>query len=203
MEANHRIASHFILEANAASALNAPFPIQEDQVAQRYVLLHMQLVSKNHSAVATAVAHGQVLQRAFAAFVANGAVQRVAGEQKLNHVGACLFHRVGFGAYHHARAYLYGAACLQPAPKINLRRAVFVQQRLTSRPIAHWQTNLNQTHPAHAHRFQFGVVAKYGNVVPNLLGCIYNQCPLGNAHFHTIYTQCYEITHADPLPVRI
>ena len=56
-----------------------------------------------------AIAHGQILQLAFAALVANRAVERVVDEQKLHHPGLRLFGLGRMSVHHHTVGYRRGA----------------------------------------------------------------------------------------------
>ena len=52
IEADDCLARDFILETNAASTLDAAFAVEEDQVAQRDVLVHLELVIEEEAALA-------------------------------------------------------------------------------------------------------------------------------------------------------
>jgi hypothetical protein len=57
---------------------------------------------------------------------------------------------------------------------LDLHRTVWIAQPISGVTIARWATYVYQTHPAHANRLHFGVVAKYRDFDANLLGSIHN-----------------------------
>ena len=83
-EVDQLVAGHLVGEAGAAIAQNAPFAVEVDQVADRDRLLVVTLLF-DEARLARAVAECLVLQRALAPLVADGAVERVVGEQQLEH----------------------------------------------------------------------------------------------------------------------
>src|SRR5262249_52728458 len=83
VEAQHRVASDLILEADAARAQDAALAIEVDQIAERDGLDEMLLLVVVEARVARPPFHRQVLQRALPALVADRAVERVRGQQEL------------------------------------------------------------------------------------------------------------------------
>src|SRR5690606_25019443 len=132
VEGNHRVINQLRLVAGAARTLDAALAVQDDDLAQANRLSQLLLLGEVHAPDAFAMAHGQVLQRAFATFVANGAVQRVARQQKFDDVVARFGNFVGGGAHDHPFTDGNGAAGLQAATKINLRGAVLIEDDFTS-----------------------------------------------------------------------
>ena len=140
-------------EADAAGAVDAPGHDGLDQRPQVLVL---------HGALALAVAaavepvgHGLVLQVAFAALVADGAVQRVIDEQELHHPPARLLHPGRVGVDHHAVGHRHGAG----------------RHRL-GRPL-----HLHQAHAAVAGDGQAFVIAEPGNFDARLLAGLEDREP--------------------------
>jgi hypothetical protein len=102
VETNDRVIHDFFLESNAARTLDAALPVQVNQVAQRDVFRQLEFIGVMHPALTRAMFHGQVLQRAFAAFVTNRTVQRMTGQQKFDDRLARFQHGRGSGAHDHA-----------------------------------------------------------------------------------------------------
>ena len=101
-------AGHFLAKAHAAGAMNAAAHfLHADQRA--HVLNRDHALFFSVARVGRTVAHRQVLQLAFAALVANRAVQRVVDKQKLHHRLLRLDSLVGLGAHHHALGDRRGA----------------------------------------------------------------------------------------------
>ena len=99
---------HFLAEAHAARAVDAAgHLLHADQRAD--VLVEDDALVLGVARGRLAVAHGEVLQLAFAALVADGAVQRVVDEQELHHRLLRLHRLVAFAAYHHAVGRRRGA----------------------------------------------------------------------------------------------
>ena len=78
------VLGHLLAEAHAAVAEDASLAVDLDQRRERDRLLEVAL-GVDHAASAGAPAHRDVLQRALAALVADGAVERVVDEQELDH----------------------------------------------------------------------------------------------------------------------
>jgi hypothetical protein len=91
VERQHIIADDFFLKTDAPRALDATLFIEVDQIAQWDVFVEMDFVGIIHTAYAGSMRHRQILQGAFAAFVADGTVEGVTGQQELHDV----FTRVG------------------------------------------------------------------------------------------------------------
>ena len=92
-----------LAEANAAVAEDAALAVDRDQRRELDRLLEVAL-GVGHPAFAGTPSHRDVLQRALAAFVADGAVERMVDEQELDHRALCLFHLLGPGVDDHAVA---------------------------------------------------------------------------------------------------
>ena len=149
------------------------------------MFVHMQLQAVIHPAGTLAMRHRQILQRAFAPFVADGTVQRVAGQQKFDDVFAGFGHHVGGCPHHHTGAYLHRAGRLQPS-EAHLWRAIFVQHGLTCSPVNHGQANFHQAHAAHTYRSHFGMVAKNRNRIFNHFRGVNHQRAFRYAQFHAV-----------------
>ena len=108
-EADQRVAGDLVGEAGAAVAQDAALAIEQHEVADRDRLLEVPLLL-DVAALAGAVAERLVLQRALAALVADRAVERVVGEEQLDHalLGPLRRRRLGVDLHvrrhrHHAR----------------------------------------------------------------------------------------------------
>ena len=84
LEVDERVAGHVLGEAGAAVAEDAALAVEGHEVADRDRLLEVALLL-DEPALARAVGHRLVLERALAALVAHGAVERVVDEQELEH----------------------------------------------------------------------------------------------------------------------
>jgi hypothetical protein len=100
-------ARHLGREAHAARAVDAAGHHGLDQGAE-VLVEHGPLVLVEAAAV-EAVGHGLVLQVAFAALVADRAIQRMVDEQEFHHAVARLLHQRRVGLDHHALAHRHGA----------------------------------------------------------------------------------------------
>jgi hypothetical protein len=81
-------------EAGAARALDAALAVEQDQLADLDGLDEVALLL-DEAGLARAVSQGLVLQRALAALVADRAVERVVGQQELEHAVLGLLHLLG------------------------------------------------------------------------------------------------------------
>ena len=203
MEGQHVIADQLLLKAHAAPALDAALAVQEDQVAQRDVFGQLHLVGEVHTAETWPVPHGQVLQRALAALVADRAVQRVAAEQVFQHVSAGLLHRLGGGADVQACRHGGGAGRGHRPPPANLRRAVVVEDRLAGGAVAGLNTQLHQAHATHADRLHLGMVTEDRDLDVGInAGGIHQVHPGGDLVRHTIDVEGYGFGHPSAFDVR-
>ena len=73
-------------KTGAAGTLDAPLPIQVNQLTQRDMLGKMFFIRIFKAAFPRTKTHGQVLERAFAAFIADRAIQRVGCKEKFQHI---------------------------------------------------------------------------------------------------------------------
>src|SRR5262249_49416021 len=92
-----------LAEADAAVAEDAALTVDRDQRRELDRLLEMAL-RVGEAAATRAPAHGDVLQRAFAAFVADRAVERVVDEQELDHRALRVLDLVGASVDDHSVA---------------------------------------------------------------------------------------------------
>ncbi len=90
----------FIADAHAAEAQDAARSIVINQ--RRPLFFGIVQLFFGEAAVIEAVAESHVLQFALAALVADGAIERMIGEQELDHVLAGFVHLLGVGLYDHA-----------------------------------------------------------------------------------------------------
>ena len=95
-------------EPHAAPAENATLPVEQHQLRQRDRLAEVALLLPV-AAPPGPEAQGLVLQGALPAAVADGAVERVVDEEKLQHRALRLDGRLGIGAHHHAVGHGSGA----------------------------------------------------------------------------------------------
>ena len=142
-------------------ALDAALAVEQDQVGDGDRLLEVALLL-DEPALARSVGQGLVLQRALAALVAHGAVERVVGEQELEHPVLGLLHLVRRGVDHHALGRLNEAG------------------RLERRPAG--TVDLDQAHPAHADGRHARVVAEAGDVGAGPIRRRDEQFPLARGH---------------------
>ena len=98
-EVDELVAGHLVGEAGAAVAEDAALAVEEHEIADRDRLLVVTLLL-DVPALARAVAERLVLQRALAALVAHRAVERVVGEQQLEHALLRALDLIGVGVDH-------------------------------------------------------------------------------------------------------
>ena len=96
IEAEDRVAHDLILKADAARTLDAAFLVEDDQIAKRHTLSEAQLFIKEEAALAGSMRHGEVLQRALAALIADRAIQRMRSEQELNRASLSILRLLRF-----------------------------------------------------------------------------------------------------------
>ncbi len=137
------VAGHLVGETGAAGALDAAFPVQQDQLGEGDGLLPMPLLL-DEAALARTEGEGLVLEGAFAALVAHRAVERVVDEQELEHPVLGLLDRRGGGV-----------------DLLAVGHGDEARRRQGRSPGAH---HLDQAHAAHADRLHAGVVAEAGDV---------------------------------------
>ena len=107
-----RLHAHsFIAGANAAVAENAAGAVVKHH--RRPLLFRRVKFSLREAALARAITEHHVLQLALAALVAHRTIERMIGQQKLQHPLAGLLHHFRFGVHHHALGHGQRAADLQ------------------------------------------------------------------------------------------
>ena len=111
-----------LAEAHAAVAEDAALAVDRDQRRELDRLLEVAL-GVGHAALAGAPAHRDVLQRALAALVADGAVERVVDEQELDHGALRVLDLVGAGVDDHPVADRGRAGGLQLRDPLDLDQA--------------------------------------------------------------------------------
>ncbi len=142
-EVDLRLAGHVRGEARAAGALDAAFAVEQHEVRDGDGLLEVALLL-DEARLTGAVGQRLVLQRALAALVAHRAVERVVGQQELEHAVLGLLHLLRGGVDDHALAGLDEAGRLQRGAP----RAI----------------HLDQAHAAHADGLHARVVAEARDV---------------------------------------
>jgi len=100
-EVDERVARDFVGEAGAAPALDAALAVEQHQLAQRDRLGEVAFLL-DETRLARTEREGLVLQRAFAAAVADGAVERMVDEEELEDAVLDLLDRVALRVHDHA-----------------------------------------------------------------------------------------------------
>ena len=142
----------------------------------------MDLIIQQEAAHPRPMRHGEVLQGAFAALVADGAVERVRSEQEFQNLVAPGDDLFCAGAHHHAVRNRGGARRIQLRAVLDLRRAVFVELGLPGRTVDHRAANFHQAHTAHAHRLHLGMVAEHRDIITDHLRGVDYQRPGGHLY---------------------
>src|SRR5437773_4172578 len=156
-----------VADADAAVAKNAARPVVVDEVRE-FLLLVVQL-ALHEARLRSAVAEDHVLELALAPLVADGTVERVVGQQELEHRLAGVSDLIVFGVDHH--------------PVAGYRRAGGLQ-------LGHF-LNRDQAHAARALQGQSRVVAKRRDFDPRLLRGLDKQSPGGNGVGIAVDGQCH------------
>ena len=195
IEAEHRIANNFILEADAAGALDAALTIQPDEFAERDVLGRVLFLVVQEAAVRRSVRQGQVLQWALAALVTHRAVQRMRGEQELEDFLLRGFGLLGLGENNHALGDWRGAGSFEFRPKLNFW-FITIHYGLAGGALHDRASHLDQALAAHADRLHLGVITEDRDVNADLLGRVDDQRAVGNGDLFSINRQCYLFGHS-------
>jgi hypothetical protein len=116
------VARHVLRESRAAVAQDAALAVELDQRRDRDRLL-LRALRQRHPRDAGAIAERQVLQRALAALVADGAVERVVQEQELEHGVLALAGTGAVRVDHHAVGGWRGAGGLQLGHALDIAQA--------------------------------------------------------------------------------
>jgi hypothetical protein len=143
------VASHLIGEARAAIAKDAAFAVEQHELADRDRLLEVAL-GLDVTALARPMRERLILERALAALVAHRAVERMVGEQQLDH------------------AFLSPLGGRRVGLDLHVGRDREHARRLQHRTAA--GVDLDHALAAHADRLHAGVVAELRHV---------DACPLG------------------------
>ena len=147
-----------IAHAHAAEAENAARRVIKNE--RRPLLFRVMQFFFCETAVIEAVAEGHVLQFAFAALVADRAIERMIGEEKLDHVFARFVNLGGVGLNHHA---LDGDEC---AGGLKLGRFFY----------------FHETHTTCGLESEPGVIAERGNFDALVLGRFDHEGPGRSGH---------------------
>ena len=165
------VAGDLLGETGAPGTEHAALPV-EQHVGRDVDRLGEGALEVGEAGLAVSVRHGLVLQRAFSALVADGAVERMVDQQEL-HVSVLSLvrdRRGQLGADLHPSRHLEGAG------RLRLRDGAAVA------PVRH----LDQALPAGADRVQQRVVAEPGHIDPDQLGGPDDQCALRHRHLDVV-----------------
>ncbi len=163
-----------LAEAHAAVAEDAALAVDLDERGERKRLLEVAL-GVGHAAAARAPAHRDVLERALAALVADGAVERVVDEQELDDRVLGLLDAIGLGVDDH--------------PVAHRRRARGLELR---DPL-----DLDQAHPAGADRLaELGLVTEDGDLDVAALRCVDEHRALGRRDLDAVDDQRHRLALA-------
>ncbi len=175
LELDQRVPADLLAEPGAAGAEDASLPIEQDQVGDgdRLLVIAFDL---DESALPGTVGEGLVLQRALSALVAYRAIERVIGEQELEHTFLGLLHRRAAGLDDHPVGDRVGAGC---------------HQHRASGPL-----DLDQAHPAHPDRLHPLVPAEPRDVGPLVLGGLDQQRPGSDLVLHPVDGDLDQLCHA-------
>ncbi|OQA45667.1 MAG: hypothetical protein BWY52_01199 [Chloroflexi bacterium ADurb.Bin325] len=160
---------------DAAPAQDAALLIQHDQVADGVVLL-LAALRLHELADARPVIVGLILQRAFAALVADRAVERVVEEQEAEDGLAHRAHLLGVRLDDHALVHAHGTGGVEAA--------------------AARAGELDQAHPAGAEGVQLRVRAEDRDVDARRPRRVDDQRSRGNLDFHIINGHVDRVSHA-------
>src|SRR5262249_51853809 len=161
----------FVADPDAAITENAAWSIEENH-RRPLLFVHVQLLF-NETALARAVAERHVLQFAFAALVANRAIQRMVSQQKFERALARLANLWRFGVHYHALGHGKRAADLQFGSLFHL----------------------HQAHAARGLQRQAVVIAERRDLDAHLLGGIDNQSSRRRLHRLAVDRQVNDVTH--------
>jgi hypothetical protein len=143
LELDQRVAADLLGEAGATGTEDTALPVEEHQIGDRDRLLERPL-DLDEAALPRPVGNCLVLEGAFAALVADRAVEGVVGEQELQHCFLGLLDRLVLSVDHHAVDHLVGAGSDQHR----------------SPPGVYF----DEAHPAHPHRLHPPMPAEPGDV---------------------------------------
>ena len=165
VEGELRLVFPLLQVADTAPADDAAFLVQHDGVGDIVVFL-LAALGLDQFADARAEAHGLVLQRAFAALVADGTIERVV-EQQEGEIGflRCL-HLFGVRIDDHALGDRNGARG---------------HELRATRP-----DDLDETHAAARHRVELGVAAEDRDVDVELGRRVHDEGACGDGHFPVV-----------------
>ena len=154
-----RLVFPFLQIANAAPADHTALLVQHNGVGNQVVLV-FEALGFHELADARPVAHGLILERALAALVTDGAIQRVIQQDK-GQVGLLhILHLLRVGLDHHVLGHRHRAGGLQ-------RHAAGTG-------------DLHQAHAAASHRVQLGMAAEDRDFDAQGGGSIHHQRALGH-----------------------
>ena len=161
----------FVADAHAAVAQDAARRVEEHH--RRELLLGRVDLLFRVAAFARAIAEGHVLQFAFAALIAHRAIQRMVGEQELQHGFTRRRHLRRFRAHHHALAH---------------------GKRASRHQLGHL-LHFHQAHAAGGLQRETFVVAERRNFDAHGLGGVDHQGPRRRRHRPAVYRELYQVSH--------
>ena len=149
LEVDERVAGDVLGEPRAPVAQDAALAVEGHEVADRDRLLEVALLL-DEPALARAVGHGLVLQRALAALVAHRAVERVVDQEELEDAVLRLLRGLALGVDDHLVGHRDHAGGLEGGAAAGV--------------------DVDDAHAAHAHRLHARVVAEARDVGAGPLG---------------------------------
>ena len=177
-DSQHFLAHDFLHEANAAAAQHAALLVQIHARADGQVLALLGLGLSEAVRAATVVG-GVFLELALAGLVADGAVQRVVGQQELQHALAGLFGHLAVGADTHVLCHGVGAGDDGAGhPGDGLVAVLIIGGGGTGRQ-ARGHALFHQAHAAGTHHGELRVIAEGGHVRTHGVAGIHDTGALG------------------------
>ena len=170
--------------------MDTAFAVEPNQFAERNLFVEVQFLVIDETAFSRTMLHRQILKRTFAALVADGAIERVRSQQEFNRAFLSFLRFCGLREDDHAFGNGIGAGCFEFGHELNLGLAVF-HHNLSRCAVEHRAADFNETHAAHADRFEFGMVAEDGDIHTRQLGRVGYQRSIWNGDLFSIYGKCY------------
>jgi len=167
----------FFQVADAAPAQDTALLVEQDQVADGVTLV-LVAFRLDELRGAWAILHRLILQRALAALVADGTIERVIDQDEAQVGLAHGLHLLGVRAHDHPLGHAHRAGGVEPA---------------TARP-----DELHQAHAARAERIELGVRAEDRDLDAGRFGRIHHQRPRRHGYFDVVNGQSDLIGHNGP-----
>ena len=171
LQVDEGISCDLVGEPGAALAQHAPLAVQQ-HLGRNVDRLGVGALDSAITGLTTSVGHGLVLQRALAALVTDGAVQRVIDEKELQHPLLGLAGHLGadLGLDDHSLGHGHGTRRL----------------RLGETTTISGVGNLDEALAAGTRRVEQRMVAEPGDGGADGLGCADNESSFGDAHLLTV-----------------